>query len=176
MHLLIVNDSISLHQISKEDAEDIFNAIDSQRDYLRKWLPFVETTNTIKDTLAFINDCIAKNEIVFVIRYKHAFAGLIGFKDADNQNKKIEIGYWLSENFQHRGLITSSLKKLTTFAFEHLKMNRIQIKCAVNNLASKRIPQTNGFQFEGIERDGELLSDGHFTDLEVYSLLRKDVL
>lgn len=174
MQLLTVSDSISLHQIRKEDAEDIFNTINTQRNYLRKWLPFIDNTITINDTLAYINDCITKNEIVFVIRYKHTFAGLIGFKEADNQNKKIEIGYWLSENFQHKGIITTSLKKLIPFAFEHLKMNRIQIKCAVNNLASKHIPQKIGFRFEGIERDGELLSDGHFTDLEVYSLLQKD--
>ncbi len=174
MLLLTINGFISLHQISKADAEDIFNTIDTQRDYLRKWLPFIDNTITIKDTLTFINDCNTKNEIVFVIRYKLAFAGLIGFKEADNHNKKIEIGYWLSEKFQHKGLITSSLKKLIPFAFEYLKMNRIQIKCAVNNLASKRIPQKIGFRYEGIEREGELLSDGHFTDLEVYSLLRKD--
>jgi hypothetical protein len=27
--------------------------------------------------------------------------------------------------------------------------------------------------FEGIERDGEILSDGEFTDLNVYSFLRR---
>jgi len=53
-------------------------------------------------------------------------------------------------------------------------MNRIQIKCASGNIPSKKIPQRLGFSLEGIERDGELLSDGKFTDLEVYSMLKKD--
>ena len=49
------------------------------------------------------------------------------------------------------------------------------IRCAVNNEKSKSIPKSLNFRFEGIERAGELLSDGSFTDLEVYSLLRSDV-
>jgi ribosomal-protein-serine acetyltransferase len=53
-------------------------------------------------------------------------------------------------------------------------MNRLQIRCAVANYSSKKIPQRLSFTFEGIERDGELLSGGVFTDLEVYSLLKSE--
>jgi ribosomal-protein-serine acetyltransferase len=55
-----------------------------------------------------------------------------------------------------------------------MEMNRIQIKCANGNIPSKNIPKRLGFILEGIEREGELLCDGHFTNLEVYSLLCKD--
>ncbi|MFA5432944.1 MAG: GNAT family protein, partial [Candidatus Paceibacterota bacterium] len=63
---------------------------------------------------------------------------------------------------------------LCDFAFRELDINRIQIKCAVTNSASRNIPHRLGFQLEGIERAGELLTGGVFTDLAVYSKLKGD--
>ena len=60
------------------------------------------------------------------------------------------------------------------FAFDELDVNRVQIKCATENIQSKKIPQKLNFTFEGIERDGELLAGGKFTDIEVYSLLKNE--
>ncbi|MFA7401791.1 MAG: GNAT family protein, partial [Bacteroidales bacterium] len=92
------------------------------------------------------------------------------------QNQKTEIGYWLSESFQKKGIMSLSVKALIDYAFQQLQLNRIQIKCAVGNNESKHIPQRLGFTFEGIEREGEFLSDNTFTDLEVYSILKKDLV
>ena len=55
-----------------------------------------------------------------------------------------------------------------------LKLNRIQIKCANGNNASKNIPKRLGFVYEGLERNGELLSDGKYVDLETYSKLKSE--
>jgi ribosomal-protein-serine acetyltransferase len=53
-------------------------------------------------------------------------------------------------------------------------INRIQIKCAVGNKLSSNITKKLGFKLEGIERQGELLMGGFFTDLEIYSKLKSD--
>lgn len=45
----------------------------------------------------------------------------------------------------------------------------------VDNKSSSNIPGRLGFKFEGIERQGELLSGGIFTDLAVYSKLKSDL-
>jgi len=177
--LLEVDRNIFLRQLEKSDTIDIFNTIVSQREYLGKWLPFVEFTNKITDTESFVDSVINtpedKFEIVFTIREQDTFIGLIGFKGTDNINKKTEIGYWLSEKYQKKGIMTKSVKKLCDFAFHEKGMNRIQIKCAVDNEPSKEIPKRLGFKYEGIERDGELLSGNVFTDLEVYSKLKSDL-
>jgi ribosomal-protein-serine acetyltransferase len=55
-----------------------------------------------------------------------------------------------------------------------MDVNRIQIRCGTMNLSSRKIPERLGFMLEGIERDGELLSNGIYTDLAVYSLLKKE--
>ena len=175
---LKVNEDIVLRQVKISDAEAIFTAINTQRDYLGKWLPFVEHTQTLADSEIYVNTVLKELEYVenyvFVVLYKNNFAGLIGFKETDPMNKRTEIGYWLKEQFQKKGIINQSLIKLLEFAFEEMEMHRIQIRCGVGNISSKNIPKRLNFTLEGIERDGELLSDGKYTDLEVYSKLHTD--
>jgi ribosomal-protein-serine acetyltransferase len=178
MFIIKVDKEVELKQLDQSDSEDIFQTIDTQREYLGKWLPFVEFTKELSDSEWFVNSVINapenRFEYVFAIRKSEKFAGLIGFKDTDRPNKKTEIGYWLSEKFQKQGIITRSVLKLCYFAFIEMGMNRVQIKCAVGNKSSSNIPQKLGFKFEGIERQGELLTGGIFTDLEVYSKLKSD--
>ena len=70
--------------------------------------------------------------------------------------------------------MTQAVQTLCDFAFEKLKLNRVELRIAVGNIPSKNIPKRLGFQFEGIERDGELLTGNVFTNLEVYSKLKGD--
>lgn len=173
-----VGREITLREIDLLDSEDVFNTVTGQREYFGKWLPFVEFTKEIGDTQEFIKSVTSTpedlKEFVFVILYKNVFAGLAGFKSTDRLNKKTEIGYWLSEGFQKKGIMTLSVKAMLKLAFEELDINRIQIKCAVGNIPSSSIPKRLGFKLEGIERDGELFPDGSFKDLEVYSLLKNE--
>lgn len=173
-----VDKEIKLTQLALSDAKDIFETIDSQRDYLGKWLPFVAYTREISDSEQFVSSVVnapeERFEYLFAIRKKEQFVGLIGFKDTDRLNSKTEIGYWLSEKFQKQGIITKSVDRLCDFAFHQLGINRIQIKCAVGNKLSSNIPKRLGFKMEGIERQGELLTGGVYTDLEVYSKLKSE--
>jgi len=173
-----IDSEIELKQLEQSDTIEIFNTIDNEREYLGKWLPFVEFTKEILDSEKFVDSVVNapenKFEYVFTIKKQDEFIGLIGFKDTDRLNKKTEIGYWLSKKNQKQGIITKSVDKLCNFAYNKLDINRIQIKCAVNNKSSIRIPQRLGFKFEGVERQGELLSGNIFTDLEIYSKLKYD--
>ncbi|RNC86384.1 MAG: N-acetyltransferase [Winogradskyella sp.] len=175
---LNVDSNIELREIQLSDASIIFNTIDNQRTYLGEWLPFVATTTGINDIEAFINSVLNptqdKCDYTFTISYNTNFAGIISLKDTDMQNKKTEIGYWLSQDFQGKGIVSKSVETLCDFAFNEMHLNRIQIKCAVENVKSKQIPERLGFQFEGIERDGELLTGNRYTDLAVYSKLSND--
>lgn len=174
-----IDEKIELKQLERSDTKDIFRTIDSQREYLGRWLPFVEYTREIADTEKFVDSVInapeGRFEYVFVIKKGDEFVGLIGFKDTDKQNRKTEIGYWLSEKHQKQGIVTKAVEALCGYAFEKLNINRVQIKCAIGNTSSGNIPRRLGFSLEGIERQGELLTGNAFTDLKIYSKLKSDV-
>ncbi|MDU1889244.1 MAG: GNAT family protein [Dysgonomonas sp.] len=172
--MMKVSDDIILNPLSVDDIFKIFNTLNDEREYMREWLPFVDTTREVEDTASFVNHVLQTDEKQFTISFQDKFVGLIGFKDTDILNKKTEIGYWLSQFAQGKGIITQSVNRLLEYAFNEMDINRVQIKVAVGNHKSRRIPEKLGFQFEGMERDGELLVDNVFTDIVVYSLLKRE--
>jgi ribosomal-protein-serine acetyltransferase len=176
---LLVDDDLILKEIQLKDADAIYNIIDTQREYLREWLPFIDYTRHVGDTRAYILSLYDKpydhRDLVFTICYQNKVVGLMGLKGTDRDNHKTEIGYWLSYDMQGKGVVTKSSLRLIQYLFENAGINRIQIRVSKANEKSKKIPQRLGFTFEGIERCGELLSSG-YTDLEVYSMLRNELL
>lgn len=178
MKSIYLKENIRLRELQLSDAPELFRIIDTQRDYLGEWLPFVAHTKAIEGSQKFIRSIISvpqeEREFVFAILVEEQFAGIIGFKDTDRTNRKTEIGYWIGNDFQGRGIVTMATNALCRFAFQELNINRIQIKCAVGNIKSSSIPRKLGFVFEGIERDGELQSSGIFSDIEIFSLLRSE--
>lgn len=174
---LKVDSEIVLKEIELSDAEDIFKIIDSDRENLRTWLSFIDSTKEIEDTKDFIRSTLFLPEdirdFVAVIIYKGQKIGLIGFKLTDFVNKKTELGYWISKEFENKGIVTKSVVKMIDYAFNNLELNRIQIKCGIGNEKSSKIPKKLNFKFEGIERSAELLN-GKFIDAEVYSILKDE--
>ena len=156
-------DDFSLRSLCSGDAPAIFGAIDTQREHLGRWLPFVAATHRVEQTqevvAGMLNDTANP---VFTIR-----SG-----DADGTTRTIEIGYWLRSEFQGRGIMTSAVQALCRLAFEEMGMERIEIRCAPGNLRSNHIPQRLGFRLDRVEVRGEQLSDGEFVDLNVYLLER----
>lgn len=180
MEKIWFDESICLRAAKLSDAPAMFRMIDTQRQYLGRWLPFVAATRTENDSYAYPQSVLSapseRRELLCTITADGRFAGLVGFKDTDRANRKTEIGYWLGEEYQGRGIMTRCVEALCGLAFSELDMNRIQIQCAVGNTKSSNIPRRLGFTLEGIARAGELQADGRFSDIEVYSLLREEYI
>ncbi|MFD2247067.1 GNAT family N-acetyltransferase [Pontibacter ruber] len=168
--------NLYLRQAGIADAPAVFNLINTHRNYLRQWLPFIDQSQSVKDTEHFLRSVTApgnRSDLVFAILYEEEVVGIIGYKQIDYVNQKLEIGYWLGEPYQGKGIMLRSCAALVRHAFNSMNMNRVQINVGVGNEKSSNIPKKLGFVFEGIERDGELLH-GRFHDLENYSLLKRE--
>ena len=173
MNAIPLPDDFGLRPLRADDAPDIFTAIDTQREHLGRWLPFVAATHRVEQTREVVAAMLADPaNPVFTLRVGDAFAGLIGFKSADSTTLTIEIGYWLRSEYQGRGLMTAAAEALCRMAFGQMGMENVEIKCAAGNLRSNRIPLRLGFRLDRIEVRGEQLADGEFTDLNVYRLPR----
>jgi len=172
---LIVDNELRIKEIGLEDVGSIYRTLVNEREYLSEWLPFVGITDSLSDTQAFVQSIINSGlkNFICAIFFQQQFVGLIGLKEIDSYNKKAEIGYWLSEAFQHKGIVTRSCKTIIDFAFDELNLNRIQIKIATGNIKSLHVAEILGFTREGLERQGELLTKG-YTDLVVFGLLKNE--
>lgn len=172
---------IHLQEVRIEDAAAIYHAIDTHRDYLKTWLPFVNNMRSVADEEAFLRNVLSapaeRHEPIFGIRNERdEICGLIGFHFSDFDNHRTELGYWLLPEYQHRGIMRESVRKLCLWAVKEKGIKRIQIRCAVGNVASNAVPVRLGFIHEGTERCGELLASGEYTDIHVYSILKEEVL
>ena len=172
--VLTIAPDLYLRPATVADAQALFSIINSQRPYLREWLPFVDHTRQASDTALYLQTITNSiTDKVFVIIVEEAVSGLVGFKGIEYFNRKLEIGYWLSQHQQGKGIMQRCCTRLLQYAFEGMNMNRVQLKVAPGNYKSRNIPIKLGFTLEGTEREGEL-RNGQFHDLEVYSLLKKE--
>lgn len=172
-------DGYSIREATYEDAGAIYEAIDKNRNDLRVWLPFVDGLRCISDEQAFLQSVLEvtyeQRDPVFIIEKGKEVCGLCGIHFSDLNNHRTEIGYWLLPEFRRLGLVTQAVRYLCEWAVRDRGMNRIQVRCATGNLPSNAIPQRLGFQFEGTERDGELLLSGQYADIHVYSILKSEI-
>ena len=57
--MLQISELLTLQLALPELAAPLFEAVDSQRDYLLQWLPWVDTTLNVEDTQLFIRESIS---------------------------------------------------------------------------------------------------------------------
>lgn len=168
-----INEHTYLKMLDLNDVEELFALTDRSRETLREWLPFVDNVKTVKDTEQFVRNAMQQyadhNGIQAGIYYDGKLAGIIGYHQVNWQHKWTSIGYWLGNEFVGNGLVTNSMRAFIDFAFEYLKLNRIEVRVAVGNIRSRTIPKVLGFNEEGRLRDAEWLYD-HYVDQVVYGL------
>jgi ribosomal-protein-serine acetyltransferase len=174
MFSLRVDTEIELVLFEESQAQAVFDLTEQNRAHLREWLPWLDSTTTVEDTRNFIKSSLqqfaANNGFQAGIRYKGGLAGAIGFHFLNWSSRRTEIGYWLAQAYEGKGIMTRTARKLTDYAFNDLGLNRVEIKCATGNHKSRAIPQRLGFTEEGTLRQVAWQYD-HFLDLVVYSML-----
>jgi ribosomal-protein-serine acetyltransferase len=108
-----------------------------------------------------------------LIVYQGALVGCIVAERIDLLRKSCEIGYWLAQDLQGRGIVTRACRGLLTFVFDSLGMNHVQIRVVPENTRSLAIPKRLGFVYEGTQRQAQFLN-GQFHDFAVYSMLASE--
>jgi len=169
--------ALELRQLEERDAPAALEAIDRDREDLREWLAWVDRNTSLDDTVTFIRTEAEKHaatgEIAAGIWFEQRFAGTIGTHAIDRLNRKVEIGYWLGTPFRGQGIMTEACRALVQYSFRELELNRVEIRCAAGNSASRAIPARLGFTHEATLKEAQLLY-GTYHDLEIWRMLRKD--
>ncbi len=113
---IVVNEDIVLASLIFDDVEERYKVIDSNREFLRKWLGWLDYYTSSKDLYDFTKTCNEKEksneEYVLGIYYKGSFAGCISIQKINNSNKKCEIGYWLAKEYNGNGIMTKSCREI----------------------------------------------------------------
>jgi len=175
---LRISESVELQILSKNHTEELFRLVDTNREHLREWLPWVDANKSPADTESFVNSVISQREsskgTQYAVFHKAVICGVCGFHPFDVSNKIGGIGYWLSRAHSGKGIMTLSVKALIETGFREYGLNRIEIACATDNKQSRAIPERLGFTFEGVLREREYLYGRH-VDHAIYSILASEL-
>ena len=170
-----INDKLSLVIPSLSCAPEIFDLIDNDRDHLRTWLPWVDSTITADDTLKNLSERIEKfkkgEQASFYGTLNGNFVASVGFISLkDNEG---EIGYWLLSQYGGKGLMTTFVNACVDYGFKHLNLDRIVIKCAEGNSKSANIAKRLGFT-QSEKSEGKRIRNGSEHDTIVFTLDKVD--
>lgn len=172
-----VDTEFELRLFERHHTAALYDLVDQNRDHLRQWLPWVDDTQSTQDTAAFIertlNNYAQENGFAAGIWYKGDLVGAVEYHYWDFNQKKTEIGYWLSQHVTGSGIMTRVVHCLTQFALVNLGLNRVEIMCAVGNEKSAAIPQRLGYTLEGVQRQATLARHTHL-DARIYAMLAQD--
>lgn len=171
-----IGDGASVAPLALSDADEVFALVDTNRDHLRPWMPWIGATASPGDTRSFIQSAIdqrARNDgYQCAIRQDGAIVGVIGHHRIDWPNRLTSLGYWLAADQQGKGIMTRACSALIDFAFEELSLNRVEISAAVGNRRSLAVIERLGFLEEGVRREAEWVHD-RFLDLRCFAVLRE---
>lgn len=102
--------------------------------------------------------------------------GSIGVElHTDIERCSAEIGYWLSEQYWGKGIMTAALRAFTTYAFAQFELTRIYAVPFVRNEPSIHILEKVGYQREGLMRRSAI-KDGVILDQFLYAYVPASVL
>jgi ribosomal-protein-alanine N-acetyltransferase len=140
-----------------------------------------EPHQSVADSEAFIKDYVFKmyaNETPepFGIAFKEEPKHLIGTVGCFWVNKKssvMELAYALHQDHWGKGLVVEASQKVMKFCFDELSANRIQCRCKIENLGSKRVMEKLGMHYEGIHRE-EIFHRNRYWDMYYYSTLKSE--
>ncbi len=174
-----VSDTLTLRTYLPEDAATLFKTIDENRPYLRPWLAWVDHTIKEDHSLGFIQNARVQLQqqtgLALGIFSDEELIGGIGMHDWDHQLKKAEVGYWLSKQYQGKGILHSCALPFIDYLFTQLQLNKIEIRFRPSNDRSAAVAKRLGFKIEGILRDTQL-NNGILDDMVIAGLLRKEWL
>lgn len=84
------------------------------------------------------------------------------------------LGYWIGQSYAGRGLMGAGVRAAMRYAFDELRLRRVEAACLPHNEASIRLLKRVGFQREGYARK-YLCINGAWQDHVLFALLREDI-
>ena len=174
----IKTDRLSFRLVSKEDLNNI---------HVLHSLPETDKFNTlgipetIQETVKIIDSWCSKQDAnpptsyVFCLDLVETkqFIGLIALNIGKPNYKSAEVWYKIHSNYWGKGYATDGLLKLFHFAFNDLKLHRIEAGCAVENIASIKVLEKAGMKREGMKRK-ILPIRGEWKDNYFYAILEEE--
>lgn len=176
---ITVDDHITLRSYVPDDADALFNAVNNSRKHLHPWLDWVAKTTKQEHSLRYIQDSLhqinMQEGMALGIFYDGIVVGGIGMHKWEHDTKRAQVGYWITKDYEGRGIIRKSLHKFVGHLFDKIGVNKIEIRFVPANKRSARVAEGLGCKIEGVIRKS-VMRNGMPEDIVVAGLLSSEWL
>jgi len=166
---------VSLRKLDLSDKEKIASMADNKNvwDNLTDIMPHPYGE---EDAVTFIHMAVnSKTNHIFGIEYDGELCGVIGLhRQPDVFRLSAELGYWLGEEYWHKGIAVYAVRIAVTYGFEKMGLERIYASVYDFNKASQRVLEKSGFVFEGRSRRSVIKNNVILDDLR-YGIVKDDI-
>lgn len=168
---------LRLRPIVAADAERIQEACSDER--TQRWLGRLPSPYTLEDAHDYVESRTVQlaegSGVTWAVTEgdDDRLLGTVGWFDHVPQ-ERCEIGYWTHPDARGRGLMTRAMGVVTRHVVDELGVARVTAYAAVDNTASRRVIEANGFTQYGVERRGIELREGR-ADMAMYDVLASEV-
>ncbi len=173
---------VVLRTMTESDYEGWLDVRERCHDWLLKWEPrSAHSSHLAEDQRSFVSRCAIRERerqmgtgYGFGIFFEGRFVGEITLSSIQRGPlQSAYIGYWIDEAVAGRGLMPEAVVTMLQYAFESLRLHRIEINIIPRNAASRRVVEKLGMRFEGIaERYLEI--DGAWEDHARYAITAEE--
>ena len=172
----IVADRIRLRTIDESDLDPI-STIFSDPKVMRYWS--TPPLDSIDEVRALMKEIQTGNEEGSMMKWAVALKstdiviGTVTLFHLDLTQGRAEVGYAQAQAYWGHGYIHEALQALLTYAFEEMKLRRVEADVDPRNVASIKTLERLGFKREGFLRERWHVS-GEIQDALFYGLLERD--
>jgi ribosomal-protein-serine acetyltransferase len=169
-----LSETTHLRHVTPRDADPLFDVTMANRAHLAPWMPWAVGRLHPDGQRAFLREAVRQhatgNGFQCAVLDGGRIVGSVGFHRIDRVHGATSIGYWLAEDAQGKGTMTSAVRTLIDHAFDVWDLHRVVIEAAPGNVRSRAVAQRLGFAEEGVLREVERVGD-RWVDHVVYGLL-----
>ena len=175
---IIYTERSILRRFELRDSLLVFNSYMNHKN-IAKYLLNEEHKN-VYETELLINEFIKNyNNIcyynwIIIDSVTFNVVGTISLHEVDVLNDKVEIGIIISKFYQNKGYAKEVINEVILFAFNILKVKRIEAKIMYDNLKSKKLFLSIGFKNEGILYSS-VKKNNIYIDISLLSLLNINI-
>lgn len=171
-------DTLDLHlrRVALSDAEGLFEML-SDPESMKYWSS--PPVSEVGDALAVLREDVesdARGDSIcwaVTLNGKDEMIGKCILFQFSQANRRAEIGFILNRKYWRRGLMLQALQAVIQFAFNTLKLHRIEADVDPDNDGSLGILEKLGFEREGLFRDRWLMHD-EWVDSVMLGLLKRE--
>ena len=134
------------------DARDLAAALSNKKvqDNLRDGLPYPYTEQDGKDFISAMLSADENETFAFAITVDNSVIGSIGiFRQENIHRQTAELGYYIAEEYWGNGIMTEAVRQICEYVFRESDIIRIYAEPFAYNIASCRVLEKAGFQYEG---------------------------